>query len=427
MNQKLSHLLGLFVLFIGTSFVWAQPDLEEGRILPRSETLEEMAAEAVLGTLQYAWDCEPDTYGFTDPPNVPVRFPSEYESTTGIYIGWPAFGGCTFPELTELVRIGLDQGIEVVLLTSSPSFARSCLSSRGIPNEQLDQIRFQTIPIDTIWGRDYLAEVVISSEKPDMDSRHAIDMSYYPQPWSGCSPSGRYHDDASPTQLAGLAIYNNVYRPQFRHEGGNIQTDGNGTCFSSLRALNYNRWSAWFYEPEDLDTIYQQYLGCNRLVLLEVLRGELTQHIDMWMTVISPDTIIVNRYDDPTDQHPEIERNVELLQSLGYRVVRIPAPMKYCSAGCPGSADPSRVSVCGKGYTRRVWATYANSIRIGNAMAVPVYRNVPEELRDDIETQEAEALATFAEELPSVEIVPVAADVIIPCEGAIHCVDITYK
>jgi agmatine/peptidylarginine deiminase len=86
-----------------------------------------------------------------------------------------------------------------------------------------------------------------------------------------------------------------------------------------------------------------------------------------------------------------------------------------------------------------VWATYANSIRIGNRMLVPIYRDpvsegspLPQEVKDRIMRQEAESLATYQSVLDNdygvgvVQVVPVVSDDMIPCQGSMHCISMTY-
>jgi agmatine/peptidylarginine deiminase len=79
-----------------------------------------------------------------------------------------------------------------------------------------------------------------------------------------------------------------------------------------------------------------------------------------------------------------------------------------------------------------VWATYANSIRVGNMMMVPVYHDVPASLVDAIATQEVQALTIFQQELDTefgpgaVQVVPIESDRMINCQGSVHCISMTY-
>jgi agmatine/peptidylarginine deiminase len=168
---------------------------------------------------------------------------------------------------------------------------------------------------------------------------------------------------------------------------------------------------------------------------MESLVGGVIDHIDMWMTVLSRKTILVGRYDvaDDAQNAAILDRNAQRLSNLGYRVVRVPMPKPYCkqlNATCTGQAN--LIGKC-DGASERVWATYMNSIRLGNALAVPVFRWVPESHKAIIAAQEAEAFATYQRELDrefgrgAVQVVPIQSDGIIPCQGSLHCVTMTYR
>src|SRR5262249_3770292 len=184
-----------------------------------------------------------------------------------------------------------------------------------------------------------------------------IDMSYYPQVWaSPTSPRGRVRDDAVPTRL-GAYWGVPAYLPQLAAEGGNLQTDGNGTCFVSdvMRANNARIFGATFTAQVLANTL-GAYYGCQRTIILNPLSGEGTGHIDMFMSVVTPDTILVGQYDpsyDATNAN-RLNQNADLLASLGYNVTRIPMPRPYTIGGRP------------------VWGALSHSITINNPPPVPL-------------------------------------------------------
>src|SRR5262249_43350862 len=149
------------------------------------------------------------------------------------------------------------------------------------------------IPLDSIWIRDYGAEVVFDDAT---GQSRFIDMGYY----SGESPNcitfpGRPNDDVSPTRyaprfLGGVAVHG----PQLRTEGGNVAPAGNGTCIHMRRVvLQQNNFSRWMYSQADLDAVYTQYYNCNRVITLESLVNDpfgfrVIDHVDVMMTFLSP-------------------------------------------------------------------------------------------------------------------------------------------
>jgi agmatine/peptidylarginine deiminase len=403
-------------------------------ILPRGLTAEELSrteSDPSHGAAQaYAWECNPELYGFSAAPGA-VRFPGEYVSTTGLIIGWPQYG-CDVTELTELIRTALGRTQVTVLVGREfQRNAEQCLQRRGISAAQLAQVEWVNMPVDSIWVRDYGPEVVTAAD----GSRQLIDMSYYPQLSDTCNNlAGRVNDDAVPTRLA-AAWGTPVHRAKVRLEGGNLLTDGAGNCFRARDSANRrNCFSRWCYTEEELNEVIGGFHGC-RVHTLESMVGGVIDHVDMWMTIISRNTILVGRYDvaDDPENAAILDRNARRLSAMGYRVVRVPMPKPYCrtaSATCTGNA--ALIGPCGPA-SERIWATYMNSIRLGNALAVPVFRWVPDSHKATIAAQEAEALSIYQRELDrafgpgAVQVVRIQSDGIIPCQGSLHCTTMTYR
>jgi len=436
----ISGLLIILFMFSAIHPVFASKnDLDKNlelQVLPRGYTEQEEFITALDSTetglsLLYPWECNPGIYGFTGAPIVKFNFPSEFASTSGVLIGWPSWG-CIMPELTELIRYSAGRmEVTVIIPPQFRQSAETCLINRGITEDQLSQIEWVNMELDSIWIRDYGPEIVNGKDK----KRHLIDMSYYPQLSNTCNNLfGRVNDDAAPTNLA--SIWNTpVYRPQVKLEGGNLLTDGKGTCFRSKKVPNaQNCFSGWCYNETELNEILGQYYNCD-VIALESMEGDVIDHIDMWMTVISSKTILVGSYepeDDPINS-AILDRNAQQLKDRGYRVVRVPMPKPYCRQAvmtCVGKEH--LIKSCDQPNTERVWATYMNSIRLGDTMIVPVYHWVPDDLKEEIMQQEQEALRIYQEELDrefknSVKVIPVVSDVMIPCQGSVHCVTMTYR
>jgi agmatine/peptidylarginine deiminase len=409
--------------------------LNDPPMVPRGLTEEEKArteSDPAQGASQaYAWECSPELYGFTAASRR-VGFAAEADSTTGLLIGWPSYG-CTVPELTELIRTGLGR-VHVTVLADRQHHegAKACLEHRGVTPAQLAQVEWVDVAVDSVWIRDYGPEVVTGAG----GERRLVDMSYYPQLSSTCNNlTGRTNDDAAPTRLAAAWGGMPVDRAQVRLEGGNLQTDGAGTCFRAQREANVrNCFSRWCYTEDELNEVIGAYHGC-RVIALESMQGGVIDHVDMWMTVLSRRTILVGQYDvaDDAVNAAILDRNAQRLAGLGYRVVRVPMPKPYCkqrNATCTGKE--SLIGPC-DGTSDRVWATYMNSIRLGNALAVPVFQWVPESHKAIIAQQQQQALSTYQRELDrefgrgAVQVVPIQSDSLIPCQGSLHCVTMTYR
>src|SRR5713226_6183076 len=225
MHRQLIPLIGA-VLLSGTVVV----AVREVRVLPRNMTEEEQAAQAANAPGFFIWDCYPELAGFTDPPPLTSRFPTESEQTQGAMYGWPSYGAQMRP-LTELIRNSVQQdGYETTVMVPSGlrDNAEFWLRQRDFDDLMISRINWFITNLDGIWIRDYGAEVLIGED----GSPQFIDMGYYSMPRSSCpgtpegfaGPGSRPADDVSPTRFAPNFLSGvDVFRPQLRTEGGNLQ------------------------------------------------------------------------------------------------------------------------------------------------------------------------------------------------------------
>jgi agmatine/peptidylarginine deiminase len=389
----------------------------------------------------YPWECQPNLYGFTAPPPAGFTYPAEFSATSGLIMAFPSWA-CIYPEWAQIAKHAIGHtNVTILVDAAHQSGAESCLKHSGVTAAQLSQITFINMPINSMWVRDFGPEFL----KAPNGATHIVDMSYKPQLANTCNNPGKtLSDDVTGTTLA--ALWGIPFsRPQVRHEGGNFLSDGQGRCFRSQKIPEQvNCFSSWCYTSQQLDSVLGSHFNCQVVALQSPANavaagqaGGVIDHIDMFMSVIAPNTILVGQYaagDDP-DNATILDQNAAVLETLGYRVVRIPMPKPYCSLAETGYGKESQIGICGQANQQanvRVWATYANSIRVGNLMLVPVFRWVPAQYSAIIQAQEAQALAIYQAELDlafgagAVTVVPVISDTLIASHGSLHCITMTY-
>lgn len=113
----------------------------------------------------------------------------------------------------------------------------------------------------------------------------------------------RLFDDVSPSLLAArlrqrsgnvLRPYPlNVVRPPIALDGGDFFTDGNGIGFTSTATLQLNGGN-----QEQLNQVFREYFGVKDVVYLNPLPGLTVKHIDMFFKVVSPEIILLGRFED---------------------------------------------------------------------------------------------------------------------------------
>jgi agmatine deiminase len=330
-----------------------------------------------------------EVYGPTEPPPGPLRLPGEFEPAEALYLTYTAideYDGL-FGDLLSTVS---EQGPVRVLHLPG---ARKRLETRlWVHNLTWSEIqRVHTVPFESIWVRDFGPIAVHSPQGVTwIDTRYVGDCLL---------------DDALPTRLASARPGQRVARCPLRLDGGNLISDGRGTCFMAAGAAARNGLS-----HEQLAHEMQRWFGCDRLVILHPLAGNVIEHVDMFLHVADHDLILLGSFEpgEHPENHRRLEANFSTLAALRtpeghpYRIMRIPMPP-------PGDASEDE--------PEPLLRSYLNLVVYNEVVVVPVY--------GDHALREARVLELIRAAYPGRSIVPVDASSIAADMGALHCVTFT--
>jgi len=281
-------------------------------------------------------------------------------------------------------------GVDVYLVYSHAAHRQTVatrIADLGLLEEEQERVSWLRMSNDSVWAVDYGPFSV-----RDGDGNLAfVDFRYYHQ---------RVHDDSLTPRLAKDVFDVSAFRMPVDFEGGNLQADSMGTCYTS-------RGLVWFNKTPraELEELFERYLGCRRLVLLEPLKDEGTAHIDMFFKLVDDHTALLGSYTE--EQDPEnmevLDDNEAILESIvledgrALRIIRFPMP---------------------DNDEHTVWRTYLNSTLVkgprGAVNLWPTYEGQPELQR--------EALAIWQSVLPGWTHQGVPSDVLISWGGAMHCI-----
>jgi len=331
----------------------------------------------------------PDWYAATEPPPADKDFHAflEWEPSQALLLAYPsaALPNDTSQTIADIAVYAAPHCH--VYIISKPAGAQVDLighiQTGGLDQDLIDEkVHFIEIEADSIWMIDY-------GPFPLVDDAGAIafaDMRYYHQ---------RAWDDAIPARVA-LEWGITDYRGQMNYEGGNFATDGNGLCYVSQGVFYENPGTP----QEEIFQVFDDYLGCDEMVVLKPLSGEGTTHIDMFFKLVGPNKAILGEYTSAQDSTNKqvLEDDADILSA-----VNIPGggQLHFARIPMPDNKDG-------------VWRTFTNSTLVRPANIWPVYADYPE--------LEAEALAVYESVLPDWEHHAVLSDEIIKWNGAIHCV-----
>jgi len=218
-------------------------------------------------------------------PTFPVRLPAEFEPIQSVFVSFPIFYPDQWKTHTELINT-ISSEAEAIVLVPNKYWQKAVMLYLEQKSILLTNIRFAYVNTDDVWTRDYGPTTVInnSSEKVFIWNNYYEEYnSYHKQSADAASDLGRYFDIP-------------VYRLPLVVEGGNIITDGDGTfiMFNSVLTNNPD------YDLAKLKKVMKDYYGCKNLILLPLLKDELTGHIDMVVKFVDKNTLMVIESDNLT-------------------------------------------------------------------------------------------------------------------------------
>lgn len=336
--------------------------------------------------------------GITTPPQGNLRTMAEWEQIQYLLITWVPNYEVT---LTGIVEAAVNE-CKVLIITPNEANVENTLQNAGVPT---DSVVYLDRDYNSIWMRDYAANTVY---KDWNDSLILVDWIYNrPRPLDNGAPEAY-------ANFLDIPLYQMTTAPtDVIATGGNYMSDGFGTSFSSKLILDENAAGNGFgvtpKTEQDIDDIYQNFMGIDNYIKVERLPYDDIDHIDMQIKLLDEETLLVSEYPTGVADGPQIEANLQYIldnhnsvYGTPYKVIRIPAPPST------GGLYPDN-----NGFYR----TYANQVFVNNTVIVPFYR----------EEYDTIAQRILEEALPGYNIVGVNVDydsgeTLIASGGAIHCI-----
>ena len=398
----MKEIFNCFVLFWFFAFSCGVPDQEEPdllkkpsavqsvKMLPKWKSEEEKSNPELAVLANNIRASSSQYYALTVPPQSRnFRMMTEWEEMAGVLLAVPGdMGRDVNNSIADMVKNGapyVDFYI-VVPNSSTGSWFSSVLRNRGMSDSLIaEKVHYIYASLDSIWMIDFGPFPVISE-----DGRVAfVDFRYY---------SERAYDDAIPTKL-GIYLGTTTYRAGLDFEGGNLQMDEVGTCYTSQGVYHENPWMT----ASQIERVFTTYLGCKKLFVMEPLEDG-TSHIDMFMKVVGKNKVILGQATTSTatsETVQTLERDAQILNGAtaadGTPITVYRIPMPYQKDG--------------------VWRTYTNSTMANGVNLWPVY---------SVSTsQQQQALNVWQTALPSWTHIPILSDEIIRWGGAMHCISRT--
>jgi agmatine/peptidylarginine deiminase len=329
-----------------------------------------------------------------------LRFPAEWEPQSAVLIAWPHADTDWADRLgdVEETYIALvaaitrfEPAVICVADDDVQAYARARLSSARI---DMDRVRFVTLPYDDTWLRDS-GPISLRAGA----GFRLLDFRF--TGWGGKFEASL--DDQLVEGLEQQSLFEGAERQSidFALEGGAIDTDGAGTLLTTWRCLHERHPGV---DRDTLSTKLANWLQQDRVLWLDhgYLEGDDTDaHVDTLARFASPDSIVYQGCDDPTDSHyAELQAMGAELAKLRtrdgtpYRLFELPWAQPILDDG------------------RRLAASYANFLIVNGAVLMPAYGD----------EADARAQAVLREAFPDHEIVAVPCRPLIWQNGSLHCI-----
>ena len=304
------------------------------------------------------------------------RLPAEWEPQECVQLTWPHAGTDWAPMLEEITATYEEMAREIR--------KREYLLIVGEPSN------------DT-WARDHGFISLVD----DQGGRRLLDFKF--NGWGEKFPAEL--DNAINRRLYDEGKLEGDYIDclDFVLEGGSIESDGQGTVFTTSCCLLAPHRNQPMSQAQ-IEARLKQVLCAERILWIDHghLTGDDTDgHIDTLVRICPDDTLLYIGCDDPEDEKYEDLRLMEeqlktfrTLEGKPYRLVRLPMPRPILFEG------------------ERLPATYANFLVINGAVLCPTY---------DQPDLDAEALRLIGEAFPDREIVGIDCRSIIKQHGSLHC------
>ena len=325
------------------------------------------------------------------------RMPAEWEAQSGVQLTWPHAGTDWAPMLQEITTTYEEMAREIskrepLLIVGPDDIAASTSPTT---------FRY-TLPTNDTWARDHGFITLVD----DKGHHQLLDFCF--NGWGAKFPAEL--DNAINRHLYDEGRVRGQYVDclDFVLEGGSIESDGQGTIFTTSCCLLAPHRNQPLTQQQIEDRL-KTYLGADRVVWLHhgsLIGDDTDGHIDTLVRICPNDTILYVGCDDEQDeQYAELHLMEKELQELRttdgrpYRLLKLPMP-------CPIYDGNDRLP-----------ATYANYLVVNGAVLYPTYA------QPDLDRQ---ARDIIQQAYPDLEMVGIDCRPVIRQHGSLHCCTMQY-
>lgn len=340
--------------------------------------------------------------------------PAEWHKQVFVQLTWPHKNTDWAPYLDEIIVTmteiaeAITRYEPLVIAAQYPDEVRLALATK-LTDEQMKRVTIVECPTNDTWARDHGGITLLPTLFAGDDAKAQV-LDFRFNGWGEKFEAEK--DNRITRNLFDKGIFTNRHEridcDDFVLEGGSIESDGEGTIFTTSQCLMAPHRN----QPLTQDEVEQELkrrLHADHIVWLNhgnLIGDDTDGHIDTTVRICPNNTLLYVRSTDTTDEQHEdfVALQDELLRLKTrdgdvYRLWGLPMPRPVYYDG------------------ERLPATYANFLIINGAVIVPTY-NQPD--------LDKEACFTLECAFPGYDIIPIDSQVIVRQHGSIHCLTMQY-
>jgi agmatine/peptidylarginine deiminase len=359
--------------------------------------------------------------------------PAEWALQSGIQLTWPHDRTDWKPYLKEITDTFIElarhiaEDEKVLIVTPHVESVRQLLAER-LGQKLIGNILFYSCDTNDTWARDHgfltllpksnrpvKASVPANAEtsySPEQDNKNrqpaGLLLDFHFNGWGEKFPSDL--DDRINRSLYAQGAFNGEREDHenFVLEGGSIESDGQGTLFTTTHCLMAPHRNQPFTK-EEIESKLKFVFRARRMIWLEhgLLEGDDTDgHIDTIVRTAPNDTLLYMGCQDEKDSQYEdfklLEQQLQSLRTLNgtpYQLLELPMPDPIYQDG------------------ERLPATYANFVITNHTILYPTYHQAE---KDRLSGR------ILSEAFPGKRIIGIDARTAIRQHGSLHCLTMQY-
>ena len=317
-------------------------------------------------------------------PDLNIKAVAEFDPQSAVVLAW---GGYPWARETvlEIARATYKRW-RIDLLTDNDESLEEAIEAFRVAKIPTDQIRFWVRGFEVPWFRDFGPIVAKSAAGNSVwfDS-HQVRFDNFQRPFNDALP-----------RLLSTRWNARVIKTPLHIEGGAMLSNGQGFTICSTSLIEDNL--GYGFDLDAIQSGLKYVTGATAMMPVEPLIGELTGHIDLFMTFTDPTTLVLSDLRDKSDP------NSQMLNALAEQISSLDVngqPLKLARVPMPAIRD---------GFAR----SYTNVIFANGVLLVPSYQGVAAEIEQEVKS-------VYEKLLPDWEVKFIDCTWLATKGGALHC------